>query len=390
MSTVEHWSRADLVHPDGRHFHMYGEFAGTLDSQSADTGLDVSALHRRFDRLTGSWVLVSPARNSRPGGLAVPAGPATSGGAATSAGEPVCPLCPGGPELPWPYDVAVFDNRFPSLSVDATQVEGSLLSSSGGRCQVVVYTADHHGSLATLSPAQILRVLAVWRDRSAGLWAEGHHCVMAFENRGAAVGATLTHPHGQLFAVGHLPPTIVAKAAAHHAHRDEEQTCLGCTLLDDDLGSARVIAENAAFVAAVPYAARWPYEVQIRARRHGLGRLPHLRDDELRDLAAVLRASIQRLDGLFGFEMPLMMAVQEAPAAFAGDTAGEPDWHLHMELLPPHRSAERLKVRASSETVLGLFINDTLPEESARRLRSVVVAAPIAWGDVAVPQIVAQ
>ena len=381
MSTVERWPRADLVHPDGRHFHVYGEFAGTLDGQSADTGLDVSALHRRFDRLTGSWVLVSPARNSRPGGLAVPA---------VAGGEAICPLCPGGPELPWPYDVAVFDNRFPSLSVDAPHVAGPLLSSSAGRCQVVVYTADHHGSLATLSPPQLLRVLAVWRDRSAALWAAGHQCVMAFENRGAAVGATLTHPHGQIFAVDHLPPTTVAKAAAHHAHRDEEKTCLGCALLDDDLGSARVITENAGFVAAVPYAARWPYEVQIRARRHGLGRLPQLHDEELRDLAAVLRASIERLDGMFGFEMPLMMAVQEAPVAFVGDAAGEPDWHLHIELLPPHRSAERLKVRASSETVLGLFINDTLPEDSARRLRSVEVAAPIAWDDVAVPLIVAE
>ena len=383
MSTAEQWPRADLVHPDGRHFHVYGELGGTLDLQSANTGLDVSALHRRFDRLTGQWVLVSPARNSRPGGLAVAAG------SDTSAGEPVCPLCPGGPELPWPYDVAVFDNRFPSLSVDAPHVSGSVLSSSSGRCQVVVYTSDHHGTLASLSPAQLLRVLAVWRDRSAALWDEGHQCVMAFENRGAAVGATLTHPHGQIFAVDHLPPTTVVKAAAHHAHREQEQTCLGCTLLDEDLASTRLIAENDSFVAAVPYAARWPYEVQIRARRHGLGRLPHLTDVELRDLAAVLRASIDRLDGLFGFEMPLMMAVQEAPATFAGDAGGEPDWHLHIELLPPHRSAERLKVRASSETVLGLFINDTLPEESAMRLRSVEVASPIAWDDVAVPQIVA-
>lgn len=229
--------------PDGRHFHIYGESHGTLDAQPSDTGYDVRALHRRFDRLTGAWVLVSPARNNRPGGLAHP----------TTA--PVCPLCPGGPELPWPYDVAVFDNRFPSLSADAPCVNGALQASSIGRCQVVVYTPEHHGSLASLSPQQIVRVMTVWRDRSAALWSEGHRCVMA---------------------------------------------------------------------------AGWPCEVHIRAIRHGLGRLSEPTDVEVRDLAVAVRSTVTRLDGLFGFEMPLMLAVQEAPAVEPGDPpGGEPDWHLH-------------------------------------------------------------
>ena len=369
------WSRTDLVHPDGRHFHIYGESHGTLAAQPSDTGYDVRALHRRFDRLTGAWVLVSPARNNRPGGLAHP----------TAA--PVCPLCPGGPELPWPYDVAVFDNRFPSLSADAPSVNGALQAASIGRCLVVVYTPEHHGSLASLSPQQLVRVMAVWRDRSTALWSEGHRCVMAFENRGEAVGATLAHPHGQFYALAHVPPFTVAKVAAHHAHRRAHDECLGCAVNGDDVGSERVIAANPSFVVAVPFAARWPYEVHIRAIRHGLGRLSELTDVEVRDLAVAVRSTVTRLDGLFGFEMPLMLAVQEAPAVEPGDPpGGEPDWHLHVEVIPPHRSAERLKVRASVETALGQFINDTLPEESASQLRVVQVDLGN-WAGVRVPRI---
>jgi UDPglucose--hexose-1-phosphate uridylyltransferase len=367
-------TRHHLHHPDGRTFWIYGEQAGTLDGQPADTGHDPSRLHRRFDRLTGTWVLVSPARNTRPGGRV--------GGASSTS----CPLCPGGPELPWPYEAAVFDNRFPSLSPLAPAVDGHLVSGSAGRCQVVVYTPEHDGSAATLTPAQLARVVAVWRDATSALWRDGHSYVMAFENRGTAVGATLPHPHGQLYAFGHLPPTVCQKLAAVHDHRAREGSCLGCVLAAEDDASGRVVVANDSFVVAVPFAARWPYEVHIRARRHGLGRLGDLTPDEALDLAKVVHDLVRRYDGVFGFELPYMMCVQEAPAA-RDRQAALADWHLHVELLPPHRSAHKLKVRASVETALGVFINDTLPEDTAARLAAVAVE-PASWEGVIVPTIV--
>ncbi len=366
--------RHDLVHPDGRSFAVYGEFPGTLEGQPARTGHDVSGLHRRFDRLTGTWVLVSPARNTRPGGQV------------TGPQEAACPLCPGGPELPWPYELAVFDNRFPSLSPLAPPVTGPLVAPSVGRCQVVVYTPEHDGSLATLTPQQLTSVVAVWRDRTAALWADGHISVMVFENRGAAIGATLSHPHGQLYAFGHLPPVTAAKIAAHDAHRRDHRACLGCTLVAEDDGGDRVVVANPSFVVAVPFAARWPFEVHVRARRHGLGRLADLTDTEVVHLAQAVHDLVGRYDGLFGFELPLMMCVQEAPPPETGAALG--DWHLHVEFLPPHRSADRLKVRASVETALGVFINDTSPEEGAARLAA-VPGRPLSWHGVAVPSIVA-
>ncbi len=241
-------------------------------------------------------------------------------------------------------------------------------AASRGRCQVVVYTPDHScRSVTGLSGQQLIDLVAVLRDRSSALWAEGHRYVMAFENRGATVGATLDHLHGQVYALDHLPPTIHTKLARHAEHRRDEQRCLGCTLVAEDVD--RVIVANDTFSVAVPYAARWPFEVHVRARPHGLGRLGDLTDSQVVDLAAALRDVVARYDGLFGKDLPYMMCVQESPTTPAGD------WHLHVEFLPPNRSADLLKVRASVETALGTFINDSVPETSAARLAAVKVAS---------------
>jgi UDPglucose--hexose-1-phosphate uridylyltransferase len=118
----------------------------------------------------------------------------------------------------------------------------------------------------------------------------------------------------------------------------------------------------------VPFAARWPFEVAVRARRHGLRRLAELSPVEQRDLALALRDVTRRFDALFDFQLPYMMAAQEAPR-------DQPDWHLAFELYPLHRAPGAVKVRASVETALGLFLNDVLPEDAARRLAGLDVAA---------------
>jgi UDPglucose--hexose-1-phosphate uridylyltransferase len=271
----------------------------------------------------------------------------------------------------------VFENRFPSMSPHAPDPIGidadpELVRSSHGRCLVVVYTADHVENLADLSLQQFADVVAVWRERTTALWAEGHDYVMAFENHGSDVGATLPHLHGQLYAYGHLPPVIATKLGAHERHRRSHGDCLGCRLIAEDLGSERVIHANEHFVAAVPFASRWPLEVHVRSRQHGVGRLGDLDDDAALDLVRALSDVVRRYDHLWGFPMPYMMCVQEAPPPRCG--AGSDDWHVHVELLPPHRNRHRLKVRASIETALGSFINDTLPERVAAELRAVQVS----------------
>ena len=207
---------------------------------------------------------------------------------------------------------------------------------------------------------------------------------MAFENHGSDVGATLPHLHGQLYAYGHLPPVTATKLASHDHHRRDHGDCLGCRLVAEDLDSERVIHANEHFVAAVPFASRWPLEVHVRARHHGTGRLGDLDDDAALDLVRALSDVVRRYDHLWGFPLPYMMCVQEAPPSRCG--AGGDDWHLHVELLPPHRNPHRLKVRASVETALGSFINDTLPERVAADLRAVEVD-DLDWTGVAVPAV---
>jgi UDPglucose--hexose-1-phosphate uridylyltransferase len=374
-------ARHEVIHPDGRQFLLYGDVddatLAALAAQPADSGFDPSLLHRRYDRLTDAWVLVSPARNVRPSTTT------------TGEGGPPCPLCPGGPELPGPFGLAVFENRYPSMSPLApaprtASRDGDLVRSSRGRCLVVVYTAEHIEHLAELSLQQFADVVAVWRERTTALWSEDHDYVMAFENHGSDVGATLPHLHGQLYAYGHLPPVIATKLASHDHHRRAHGDCLGCRLIAEDVDSERVIHANEHFVAAVPFASRWPLEVHVRARHHGTGRLGDLDDDAALDLVRALSDVVRRYDHLWGFPLPYMMCVQEAPPSRCG--AGGDDWHLHVELLPPHRNPHRLKVRASIETALGSFINDTLPERVAVDLRAVAVD-DLDWSGVAVPAV---
>lgn len=357
--------RHELRHRDGRRLFVYGELRGSLAAEASpgegasEAGHD---LHQRLDRLTGDWIAISPARNVRPN---MPDDRPAEGTAA-------CPFCPGGVEVPFPYGAAVFENRFPSFVEAPPPVTADpRLSPSWGRCEVVLYTSRHDASLGTLHPEELARLLAIWRDRSAALWADDRHrYVMAFENRGPLVGATIAHPHGQVYAFDRLPPRIAARVAALEAGRSESGRCVGCNVIADDLAEPRRrVVEVDGFTVAVPFAAHFPFEVHVRARRHGAGRLADLDAPELRALATALRAVALRYDALFGFELPTMMVALEAPA-------GATDWHLAFEFLPIHRTAQLLKIRASVETATGLFINDTLPEASAARLRALGVPCP--------------
>jgi UDPglucose--hexose-1-phosphate uridylyltransferase len=210
-------------------------------------------------------------------------------------------------------------------------------------------------------------VLAVWTDRARELWEDpAHEYVLVFENRGSEVGATIAHPHGQIYAFGEMPPVAAMKLAAHRRFHEREGACLGCHVVAVDTASARTVVENASFTIAVPFAARWPFEIAVRARRHGLRRLADLDAAEQLDLVQALRDVAKRLDLLFGCELPYMMVAQEAPR-------NEPDWHLAFEFYPIYRAREKTKIRASVETATGLFLNDLQPEDAASQLAELEV-----------------
>ncbi|MFE2937462.1 galactose-1-phosphate uridylyltransferase [Streptomyces sp. NPDC059255] len=275
-----------------------------------------------------------------------------------------CPLCPSRDgrlsEIPEPeYDVAVFENRFPSLAGDS------------GRCEVVCFTSDHDASFADLGDEQAALVLEAWTDRTAEL-AELPQVeqVFAFENRGAEIGVTLAHPHGQIYAYPFVTPRSALMLRSVAAHRE----ATGRNLFDDLVAKevadgARIVLDGEHWVAFVPYAAHWPYEIHLHPKR----RVPDLRglDDAARtEFPQIYLELLRRFDRIFGEgepPTPYIAAWHQAPFR----AAGRDDFALHLELFTIRRTSGKLKFLAGSESGMSVFINDVPPEAAAERLREV-------------------
>ncbi|WP_240140119.1 galactose-1-phosphate uridylyltransferase [Streptomyces sp. MUM 178J] len=300
-----------------------------------------------------------------------------------------CPLCPSRDgrltEVPAPdYEVVVFENRFPSLSRGA------------GRCEVVCFTPDHDASFASLTEERAGLVLAAWTDRTAELAALPHvEQVFCFENRGAEIGVTLGHPHGQIYAYPFVTPrtALMLRSTARHL------AATGRNLFDDVVGRelaerTRVVLEGEHWVAFVPYAAHWPYEVHLYPRR----RVPDLLelDGPARtEFPQIYLELLKRFDRIFGEgapPTPYVAAWHQAPVAgpdggAANREAGNREavnedaankeavdrgeFGLHLELFTVRRAFGRLKFLAGSESGMNVFINDVPPETAAHRLREV-------------------
>jgi len=288
---------------------------------------------------------------------------------------PLCPTRPGGAPTEIPrdnFEIAVFENRFPSLQrmPPGPAVEGTDLSPvmpAIGACEVIVYSPQHDTTLGGASLEQIERLITVWAHRTLELGArEEIDYVFIFENRGEAIGVTLHHPHGQVYAYPHLPPIAAREAAAEREHRERHASCLLCDLaVDERRDGRRTVIETPGWRGGVPFAARWPFEVHLAPTRH-VGWLHELDPDERSGLALGLKTLLLKYDALFGFPLPYIMAIHQRPT----DGADHDD-HLHIEFYPPNRSATKLKYLAGSEAGAGAFINDTLPEETATLLRDV-------------------
>ncbi|MEV6294432.1 galactose-1-phosphate uridylyltransferase [Streptomyces sp. NPDC004059] len=281
-----------------------------------------------------------------------------------------CPLCPTRgdrlSEIPdSSYDVVVFENRFPSLAGDS------------GRCEVVCFTSDHDASFAGLTVEQARLVLDAWTDRTSELsHLPSVEQVFCFENRGAEIGVTLGHPHGQIYAYPFTTPRTALMLRSLAAHKEAAGgENLFDAVLERELAGGRVVLEGEHWVAFVPYAAHWPYEVHLYPKR----RVPDLLalDEPARtEFPQVYLELLRRFDRIFGEgepPTPYIAAWHQAPFGALEEFEGvtRDDFALHLELFTIRRTSGKLKFLAGSESGMSVFINDVPPERAAERLREV-------------------
>ncbi|MEU2596429.1 galactose-1-phosphate uridylyltransferase [Streptomyces hirsutus] len=281
-----------------------------------------------------------------------------------------CPLCPSEgdrlSEIPdSSYDVVVFENRFPSLAGDS------------GRCEVVCFTSDHNASFGSLDEEQARLVLDAWTDRTSELsHLSSVEQVFCFENRGAEIGVTLQHPHGQIYAYPFTTPRTSLMLRQVAAHKEATGGAnLFDTVLAEERAGERVVLEGDHWVAYVPYAAHWPYEVHLYPKR----RVPDLLglDEAARtEFPRVYLELLRRFDRIFGEgepPTPYIAAWHQAPfgALEEFDGVTRDDFALHLELFTIRRTSGKLKFLAGSESGMNVFINDVPPERAAERLREV-------------------
>ena len=274
-----------------------------------------------IDDLTGNAVVISPSRQSRP-----------------NLPETGCPFCPGGLEAPGPYDVRWFLNRWPAMPDD--------------RCEVVLYSPDHAGSLATLGPEGAAAVVRLWTARTAALGARDDVAyVLVFENRGPEVGATIHHPHGQIYAYPEVPPIPAQELASAE-----------CAICAHEPGDRLVTAADG-WRAWVPRGPIWPFELVLATEEH----IPDLPSTASDPLGALLADVVGRLDALFDAEMPYLLWVHQRPT----DGGDWPTAHLHVHIAPALREKDTVRYLASAETGAGVFTNPVSPTDAASRLRGV-------------------
>lgn len=373
----------DLIKPDHRHMTLYARTPITGVTAAPSPFADPLAAypHFRWHPLRGEWVAYAAFRQDRP--FAPPAAYDPLA-VTTTAGLPT--------ELPaGHYDIAVFDNRFPAMqrapdpallwanapTLQPPATDPLAPVAGTGHCEVIVYAQSPHLSLAALCLDQIVLLLEVWADRTSRAAAQPHiRYVMPFENRGAEVGVTLHHPHGQLYAYPFVPPVPQQMLLQENAYYQAPRPVPGnppanllCAMAQAEIASgARLLYHGPDAVAFVPACARYPYEAWVMPTTP-VASFTALSAAQRLDLARALKTVLMQYDGLWQRPMPYLMAWYQAPT----DGIPHPETQLHAQLTPPMRSATQRKYLAGTELGAGMYAMDALPEDTARALQGVAV-----------------
>ena len=361
---------------DGREL-IYFDDAGT--ALPPDRAADLRALDERpptaemrQDPLTGEWIAIAAARQNR---VVMP--PADL--------DPLAPQAPGNPsEIPSDYDVAVFENRSPAFgpglpdpgspAADPAYLEGPALDGIAlgraipayGRCEVVCFSPAHEGAFGSVSRSRARTVIEAWADRTEVLSAlPGIAQVYIFENRGAEIGVTLQHPHGQIYGFPYIPPRTRQLLAQIDAYGPR----LFADVLKTEREGPRILLAGEHWTAFVPFAARWPIEAHLMPNEH-VADFAATSEAQRDELAVLYLRLLRGLDALYDDPTPYIAAWHQAPVRSHRDTA-----RLHMRLMSPRRGADKLKYLAGAESGMGAWIGDIPAESQAESLRAAIARA---------------
>ncbi len=328
----------------------------------------------RKDPVTGRWIIISTDRSKRPHDFQVTH--------VHPIGREACPFCPGHEELTPPeilayrdgsgpntpgWEVRVVPNKYPALRVEGAldrQGEGMFDRMNGiGAHEVIIETPDHALTLATMSEAQIERVLRAFRDRIRDLRQDRRlRHILVFKNHGAAAGATIEHTHSQLIALPLVPDFVREELDGARRHFASKERCVFCDIVHEEIAAGRrVVQESADIVALAPYAPRFPFETWLLPKRHG-ARFEDAETHEYESLARMLKAVLMKLDRALE-SPPYNLVLHTAP--FVDDVVES--YHWHIEILP------KVARMAGFEWGTGFYINPTSPEEATEVLRSIAL-----------------
>jgi UDPglucose--hexose-1-phosphate uridylyltransferase len=357
-------TRTDRPLSDGRTIRYYDtheQVRAANDKREKSDQPGIGEL--RLDPLVNEWVVMAAHRQGR---VFLPP-------------KELCPLCPSTgenlTEVPEnDYEVVVFDNKNPSLRLPEgdwalPDIVGpdTDAGSAAGKCEVICFTADHGQSFKDLSTERIRVLLEAWIDRTRELSKEKFIAhITPFENRGEEVGVTLAHPHGQIYAYSYIPPKVSRMLEIAKKHKERT----GKVLFDEVLAreikeEERIVAENKHWVAYVPYAARYSFEIHV-APKVSVADLGGLSKEVADAFPAIAKEVLQRLDGVFDIPMAYIAAWHQAPVREGRDLL-----RLHWQITSVRRAPGKLKYLAGSESSMGAFIMDLYPEQSAAQLREV-------------------
>lgn len=351
--------------PDGRELILYSRrpISASIEATNPPHEPLTGMPHLRWHPLRGEWVAYASHRQNR---TFLP--PKEYSPLAVTKSKDFPTELPAGD-----YDVAVFENLFPSFSQNAENGPDLFVPTrpAFGTCEVVVFTQNPETSLGMLSVDEVRLVLQVWGDRTKEIGSRnGIQYVMPFENRGVEVGVTLHHPHGQIYSYPFVPPIPAQMLEMEKQYMKDKNTGLLEDFIKDEKNDGRRLIHQAEHaISFIPACARYPYETWIAPKRK-VGWLHELHSDELTDLATTLKTVLLKFDQLWNKPFPYLMILYQAPT----DGSSHPESHAHFQIYPPYRSRDRLKYLAGTEIGAGTFVNDTWPEEKAAELRDVEVS----------------